>query len=164
MKINKTFPYNENQRRLHLSEDKYLENIEDAVKYFAKTPKEKVELRKRLFTRMEVIKTQDPHPAEILAEFQGYFWDRDLYWMHWESSKGIIIARMLVTELEKTIEVLERFYEIEDILNVLKETGENIPDETYGFVSKRYNIDFPRPIHTKPPGYGIRQKDSRWLV
>ena len=158
MKIYDSFPYNDNQRRLHLTEDRYLENLESCVKYNAHTKKDKAELRKKLLVDMEQIKKQDPHPAEILADFQGFFWDTDLYWCHWEWDKHLIIARMLVVQLEKSIKVLEKFYTKEDILGVLKETRENMGDETFKFIGDYYGIDFPRLIHTAPPFWKERQK------
>ena len=150
MKLYDTFPYNENQQLLHLTEDRYIKNIDSVVTHFSDTQKEKKELRKKLLKEMEIVKKQDPHPAEILADFQGYFWDIDLYWIHWDWDKNLIIPRMLVIKLEESIEVLEKFYKKEDILKELKETRENIPAETYKFISERYKIDFQEPIHTKP--------------
>lgn len=151
MKQYNTFPYNENQKMLHLTEDRYIANLEGIIKHFAHTKEDKEKLRKELFEEIEKIKKQDPHPAEVLADFQGCFWDRDLYWMHWDSDKHIIIPRMMVMEFEKSIEVLEKFYKREEILNVLKETRENIPEQTYKFISKRYDIHFPRPVFFAPP-------------
>ena len=164
MKKYNSFPYNESQRRLHLTEDRYLQNINSIVKHFAHTKKEKEKLRKELFRRMNKIKKQNPHPAEILSDFQGCFWDRDLYWMHWDFDKHLIIPRMLVTELEESIKVLERFYKKETILEVLKETREHMGDDTFEFIGNYYDIDFPRPVHTKPPFWEEKQNELKWTV
>lgn len=161
MKKYDAFPHNENQRRLHLTEDRYLQNIDSAVKYYAHTKKEKADLRKKLLRDMEEIKKQDPHPADILSNFQGYFWDTDLYWVHWDWDKDLIIARMLVIKLEESMKVLEKFYKKEDILGVLKETREHMGDETFEFIGNYYGIDFPRPIHTAPPFWKERRNSRR---
>lgn len=79
MKQYDTFPFNENQRKLHIPEERYLENINSSVKHFATTKKEKDALRKKLLSKMEKAKSQDPHPAEVLADFPCCFWDTDLY-------------------------------------------------------------------------------------
>lgn len=145
-----SFPYNENQRQLHFTEDRYIENIDSSVKYFAKTKKEKDALRKKLLDRMEETKAQDPHPAEILADFPCCFWDTDLYWIHWDRNKNFIIPRMLEGIIEQSIVVLEKFYTKEEILNALTKTRENMSDETFEFIANRYNMTFVPNIRTSP--------------
>lgn len=153
MKQYDTFPYNENQRKLHIPEERFLENVKSSIKYFVDTKKERNALRKKTLDEIKEIKKQDPHPAEILADFPCCFWDTDLYWIHWDKNKNFIIPRMLVMELEKAIVVLEKFYTKEEILTALKKTRENMPDETFEFISKRYNMNFTRHIATSPYDY-----------
>ena len=50
MKLNKTFPYNENQRILHIPESMMIDNMKLKAKYEAQNPEHEKELFPALFT------------------------------------------------------------------------------------------------------------------
>ncbi|MCY3998721.1 MAG: hypothetical protein OXE55_05130 [Flavobacteriaceae bacterium] len=61
------FPYNGNQKRLHYSEDRMLEDIKWKVKKHGKSKVEKRKIYKRELLRLEKIKNQNPHPAKVFG-------------------------------------------------------------------------------------------------
>lgn len=145
-----SFPYNENQRILHVPEKKYLENIDDQVRYADTSETGKRELKKVLLAKVQEIKDQNPHPAKVLAPFPHYFWDYDVYWMHWDWHKDLIIPRMLGIDLEKEIEVLESVYSKEEIMEIMKHTREVVALNKFEFLSNRYGVKLSMPIHKYP--------------
>lgn len=149
-KLYDSFPYNENQRQLHIPEKYYVRNVKKSIQYFSNSKKERDALRKKTLNEIKEIKKQNPHPAEVLADFQGCFWDTDLYWCHWDFDKHLIIPRMLVMSLESAIVVLEKFYTKDEILETLRTTRENMPSESFEFVAKRYNMTFVPNIQSSP--------------
>ena len=127
MKLNKTFPYNENQRILHIPESMMIRNMKYEAVYEAKNPKHEKELYKKKLAFLEEIKNQDPHPKEIFASCPVCFWDCDVYWLHWQRNKSTIIERTIrnfyhgdMTGEEtmiKSLSLLEQFYTKEEILH-----------------------------------------------
>ena len=78
MKLNESFPDNENQMILHVPQSMVLRNI----RLQAKNPEHEKQLYKEKLAFLEEIKNQDPHPKEIFAPCLACFWDVDVYWLH----------------------------------------------------------------------------------
>ena len=148
-----SFPYNENQKYLHVPEKQYLENIEAKVRYSGKSEEGKKKYRNVLLVKVQKIKDQNPHPAKVLAPYPHYFWDCDVYWMHWNWHKDLIIPRMLGIDLDKEIEVLESIYSKEKIVDTMRKTREHVSPDKFEFLSKRYGIKITMPIHKIPASY-----------
>ena len=148
-----SFPYNENQKYLHVPEKQYLKNIEAKVHYSGKSENEKKKFRNFLLAKVQKIKNQYPHPAKVLAPFPHYFGDYDVYWMHWDWHKKLIIPRMLGIDLDKEIEVLEGVYSKEEIVNTMRKTREHVNPDKFEFLSNRYEIELTMPIHKIPASY-----------
>lgn len=145
-KINATFPYNGNQKRLHVPEKRYLEELEFKVRYSGFTGKKKKEFRDQLFAKVKEIKDQDPHPAKVLGYWPGFFWDYDLYWVHWKWHRQLIIPRMLQIYEEEHILLLEEYYTAEEIITTMKQTREFIFESTYPSLSRRYSVEIKRAM------------------
>lgn len=139
--INDSFPYNKNQETLHVSEKMVMKTIKSGVKDRAKNKEEEKKLLKEDLKKIEIIKNQDPHPAKVLGPFPYCFWDYDVYWMHWDWHKHLIIPRILKFDLDKAIEVLERFYTKEEIVNTVKSVGEVVSDRACEFLADRYGVE-----------------------
>ena len=126
MRLNKTFPYNENQRILHIPESMMISNMKLKAKYEAKNPEHEKELYQKNLAFLEEIKNQDPHPKEVFARCPSCFWDCDVYWLHWQKNKNTIIERTIRNfyhgdisaeeSMLRTLKLLERFYTREEIL------------------------------------------------
>ncbi len=151
------FPYNINQKRLHYSEEKRLQDIEWKVNKYAKTKEDESRIRSEESAKIKEIKSQVPHPAKVFANLAGIFWDTDVYWLHWEWSKNLIIPRMTraynffpnessfdekvrLKCAEKKVEFMEEYYSIEDIESVLRNTGEFVDPLVYEVLSKKYHL------------------------
>ena len=128
MKLNKTFPYNENQRILHIPESMMIDNMKLKAKYEAENPEHEKELFKENLAFLEEIKNQAPHPKEVYASCPSCFWDCDVYWLHWQRNKPTIIERTVrnfhfngnihgAEAMLKILALLERFYAKEEILH-----------------------------------------------
>ena len=150
-----SFPHNENQKLLHLSEKRYLENIEEVVRYSNKSPKEKKIYRDTLLAKVHEIKAQNPHPAKVLSPYPHYFWDCDVYWLHWDWDKDLIIPRMLGIDLDKEIEILESIYTKEEIIDTMQKTCEVLIPGKFEFLSNRYGVKITEPIHKTPAFFAL---------
>jgi len=71
------------------------------------------------------------------------FWDMDSSKLSIKRDKDIIIPRALYAtnkdSFPKDIKVLEEYYSKRDIVEILKQTKENISNQVCILVSKRYN-------------------------
>ncbi|MCY4160908.1 MAG: hypothetical protein OXE77_03485 [Flavobacteriaceae bacterium] len=151
------FPYNINQKRLHYSEEKRLQDIEWKVNKYAKTKEDESRIRSEELAKIKEIKSQIPHPAKVFAHVPCIFWDIDVYWLHWDWSKSLIIPRMTnaygpslsedsfdervrTKYAKKSVEFLEDFYAIEDIEPILRKTGEIVNPLAYKILSKKYKL------------------------
>ncbi len=151
------FPYNGNQKRLHYSEDRMLKDIKWKVKKHGKSKVEKREIYKRELLRLEEIKNQNPHPAKVFAPFPCCFWDTDVYWLHWEFNKSLIIPRMTMAYsisidedcldekvqrkyAQKNADFIEMYYSIKDIESTLRKTREVTDPLVYQLFAKKYNL------------------------
>lgn len=139
-KINDKFPYNGNQACLHVPEEDYLDNLKEKLISSGFTGEKKENLRKKLLEQVKEIKKQDPHPAKILAYYPGFFWDCDLYWIHWKWHRQMIIPRMLQIYEEEHIQLLEKFYTNKEIIDIMRQTREFMPYETYIKLGERYGV------------------------
>lgn len=139
-KINDKFPYNGNQAWLHVSEEDYLNNLKGNLIASGFTGRKKEDLRKKQLRKVREIKEQDPHPAKVLAYYPGFFWDYDLYWCHWKWDRKLIIPRMLQVYEEEHIQLLEKFYTKKEIIDIMRQTREFVPYDTYSKLGERYGV------------------------
>ncbi len=157
LKLDDGFPYNGNQKVLHYSEERKIEDLKYDIENSNKSDSDKKQMWKEGLDLIEEIKNQNPHPAKVFAPYPGCFWDTDVYWLHWELDKTFIISRLTsaykipMTEdsfdeniqmkyAEKNVKFLNQYYSTDEIISVLRKTKEATNPDVYQYLSDKYNL------------------------